>query len=101
MGHLWRSRLESSRSMVMGMRDFRSYVGMARPVLTGRDYQTMKKLLMERARTFFFFIEAERLEAMIRELNDYEQRSADTGGDCTVGWAEWVFVPKADSDTQP
>jgi hypothetical protein len=85
----------------MGTRDFRSYVGMARPVLTERDYQTVKKLVMERARNFFFFIEAERLEAMIRELNDYEQRSADTGGDCTIGWAEWVFVPKADGDTQP
>lgn len=83
----------------MGTRDFRSYVGMARPVLTERDYRRVKKLVMERARTFFF-IEAERLEAMIRELNDYEQRSADTGGDCTIGWAEWVFVPKADGDTQ-
>ena len=48
----------------MGTREFRSYARMARPIFTERDYETVRKLVTQRARTFFF-VEAERLEALI------------------------------------
>ncbi len=84
----------------MGTREFRSYARMARPIFTERDYETVRKLVTQRARTFFF-VEAERLEALIRELTDYEGRCAETDASCAVGWAEWTFVPEADDDGQP
>jgi hypothetical protein len=84
----------------MGTRDFRSYARMARPIFTERDYDTVKKLVTERARTFFF-VEAERLEALIRELTDYEGRFAQTDALYAVGWAEWTFVPVGKDDGQP
>jgi len=84
----------------MGTREFRSYARMARPIFTERDYETVRKLVTQRARTYFF-IEAERLEALIRELTDYEGRCAETDTGCTVGWAEWAFVPEASDDDQP
>jgi hypothetical protein len=84
----------------MGTREFRSYARMARPIFTERDYETVRKLVTQRARTFFF-VEAERLEALIRELTDYEGRCAETDAGCAVGWAEWAFVPEADGDGQP
>jgi hypothetical protein len=84
----------------MGTREFRSYARMARPIFTARDYETVRKLVTQRARTFFF-VEAERLEALIRELTDYEGRCAETDPGCSVGWAEWALVPEADGDARP
>jgi hypothetical protein len=84
----------------MGTREFRSYARMARPIFTERDYETVRKLVTQRARTFFF-VEAERLEALIRELTDYEGRCAETNTGSVVGWAEWAFAPEADDDGQP
>jgi hypothetical protein len=84
----------------MGTREFRSYARMARPIFTERDYETVRKLVTQRARTFFF-VEAERLEALIRELTDYEGRCAETDPGCSVGWAEWALVPEADGDARP
>ncbi len=84
----------------MGTRDFRSYARMARPIFTERDYDTVKKLVTERARAFFF-VEAERLEALIRELTDYEGRFAQTDARYAVGWAECMFVPVGEDDGQP
>ena len=68
----------------MGTREFRSYARMARPIFTERDYATVRRLVTQRARTFFF-VEAERLEALIRELTDYEGRCAETDPGCSVG----------------
>ncbi|HTS52784.1 MAG TPA: hypothetical protein VMH26_05885 [Burkholderiales bacterium] len=82
----------------MSSRDFRSYARMARPIFTERDYETVKKLVTERARTFFF-VEAERLEALIRELTDYEGRFART--DELAGWVEWSFMPASNDEGQP
>ena len=84
----------------MGTREFKSYARMARPIFTERDYETVRKLVTQRARTFFF-VEAERLEALIRELTDYEGLCAETDAGCSVGWAEWALVPQADGDAQP
>lgn len=84
----------------MGTREFRSYARLARPIFTERDYETVRKLVTQRARTFFF-VEAERLEALIRELTDYEGRCAETDPGCSIGWAEWAFVPEAGGDARP
>jgi hypothetical protein len=73
---------------------------MARPIFTERDYETVRKLVTQRARTFFF-VEAERLEALIRELTDYEGRCAETDPACSIGWTEWALVPEANGDTRP
>jgi hypothetical protein len=87
------------RSTSMSSRDFRSYARMARPIFSERDYDTVKKLVTERARAFFF-LEAERLEALIRELTDYEGRFAQTDA-LYVGWAECTFVPRGEDDGRP
>jgi hypothetical protein len=73
---------------------------MARPIFTERDYETVRKLVTQRARTFFF-VEAERLEALIRELTDYEGRCAETDPACSIGWAEWALVPDVNGDARP
>jgi len=84
----------------MGTREFRSFARMARPIFTERDYEIVLKLVTQRARTFFF-VEAERLEALIRELTDYEGRCAEIDPACAVGWAEWALVPDTGSDARP
>ena len=73
----------------MRIRTFRSIARMARPINTERDYGVVKNLVAERARTFFF-IETERLEALIRELTDYESRVAHAEAECT----EWAPVQR-------
>ena len=52
-----------------------SYVGLARPILVERDYQAVKHLLVDRCKGIYLLLEAERLEALIRELTLYEDRS--------------------------
>jgi len=84
----------------MGTREFRSYARMARPIISERDYDTVKKLVTQRARTFLL-LEAERIEALIRELTDYEGRSGQTDTDYAVEWAQWMVVPTAQDDSQP
>ena len=73
----------------MRIRTFSPMARMARPIDTERDYRVVKTLVARRARTFFF-AETERLEALIRELTDYESRAgrAETGvtAEC-MGWA--------------
>jgi hypothetical protein len=62
----------------MGAKYLGSYVGMARPILAQRDYQAIKRLLADRCQGIYLLLEAERLEALIRELTLYEDRSADS-----------------------
>jgi hypothetical protein len=85
----------------MGISDFKLLARMARPVLSQRDYNASKKLLRERARTFSVFLEAERLEALIREVTYYEDRCAETDAGRTVGWAECVILPELENDGTP
>jgi hypothetical protein len=77
----------------MGSRTFRPIARMARPITTERDYRGVKNLVAERAWTFFF-VETERLEALVRELTDYEIRVEESAAGFTVEWAEWAFVQK-------
>ena len=67
---------------------------MARPIATERDYRGVKSLVAERAWTYFF-VETERLEALIRELTDYEIRVERSEAGFTVEWAERAFVQEA------
>ena len=61
----------------MGAKYLGSYVGMARPILVERDYQAVKLLLVDRCKGIYLLLEAERLEALIRELTLYEDRSGE------------------------
>ena len=61
----------------MGAKYLGSYVGMARPILVERDYQAVKRLLVDRCKGIYLLLEAERLEALIRELTLYEDRSGE------------------------
>ncbi len=61
----------------MGAKYLGSYVGMARPILVERDCQAVKRLLADRCKGIYLLLEAERLEALIRELTLYEDRSGE------------------------
>jgi len=82
----------------MGNREFRSFARMARPIITRRDYYTVRKLVSQRARAFFF-VEAERLEALIRELTDYEGRRVET--EASMGWSRLALGPGASREGRP
>jgi hypothetical protein len=62
----------------MGAKYLGSYVGMARPILVERDCQAVKRLLADRCKGIYLLLEAERLEALIRELTLYEDRSGES-----------------------
>jgi len=49
----------------------------ARPIFSERDYQAAKQLLSEHAQALRPYLEAGRFQSLIRELGDYEMRSAD------------------------
>jgi hypothetical protein len=70
----------------MGAKYLGSYVGLARPILAERDYQAVKRLVIDRCHGIYLLLEAERLEALIRELTLYEDRSGerDRSGALTV-----------------
>ena len=67
----------------MRIRTFSPMARMARPINTDRDYRVVKALVAQRAR-IFFYAETERLEALIRELTDYESRAAQAETDVTA-----------------
>jgi hypothetical protein len=77
----------------MRIRTFSPMTRMARPINTERDYRVVKTLVAQRARTFFF-AETERLEALIRELTDFESRAAHTETGVTAECAEWAPVQR-------
>lgn len=69
----------------------------ARPILSDRDYHAAKQLLSEHARTLKPYLQAGRFQSLIRELSDYEMRSASR----LAGLAERAAVSKADTQGQP
>jgi len=77
----------------MRIRTFSPIVRRARPINTERDYRVVKSLVAERAKTFFL-IETERLEALIRELTDYESRAAPAETGVIAECAEWAQVQR-------
>ena len=85
----------------MGVRDFKPFARMARPILSKRDYTAAKKLLRIRAMTFSVVLEAERLEALIRELTYYEDRCAEADAGWAIGWAECTLLPALEDGAAP
>lgn len=77
----------------MRIRTFSPLARIARPINTERDYRVVKTLVAQRARTFFF-AETERLEALIRELTDYESRAAHAEIAVTAECSEWTLVQR-------
>jgi len=73
----------------MRIRSVSPIARIARPIITERDYRVVKSLIAERARTFFL-IETVQLEALIRELTDYEGRLADAEVGVAVEKTEWA-----------
>jgi hypothetical protein len=65
----------------------------ARPILSERDYRAVQGLLTEAAP------EQPRTLALMREVADYEGRGVALSA--AVAWAEWVVVPRFDSEDQP
>ena len=57
----------------MGAKFPGSYVGLARPIMAERDYRAVKRLVADRCQGIYLLLEAERLEALIRELTLYEE----------------------------
>ena len=82
----------------MGSRYVQPYTRMARPIVTVRDYDAVKKVVKRRATIFPDFLDTGRLEALIRELTDYEDRSTRADDDCAI---EWAPNPHAHEDTTP
>lgn len=62
----------------MEARDVTYFGSRARPIFGERDYHAAKRLLLEHAQTLKPFLEAGRLQSLIRELSDYERRSSST-----------------------
>ena len=77
----------------MRIRTFSPMARMARPINTDRDYRVVKVLVAQRAR-IFFYAETERLEALIRELTDYESRAAPAETGVIAECAEWAQVQR-------
>jgi hypothetical protein len=83
--------------VTMGAKYLGSYVGMARPILAERDYQAVKRLVVDRCHGIYLLLEAERLEALIRELTLYEDRSGEWDG----GGSLAVPAPQNGNDKLP
>jgi len=69
----------------------------ARPISSERDYQAARRLLSEHAQTLKPFLEAGRFQSLIRELSDYESRSASPPGTLAEHTADY----EVDRPSQP
>jgi hypothetical protein len=65
----------------------------ARPILTERDYDAVQALVAAAVP------EQPRTLALQRELADYDTRGGPLSA--LAAWAEWVFVPRWESEEQP
>ena len=61
----------------------------ARPISSERDYEAARRLLSEHAQTLKPFLEAGRFQSLIREVSNYESRSASTHGSSARHSAEY------------
>jgi hypothetical protein len=85
----------------MGSRHFGSALRKARPILTTRDYDAVRKQLKHALKEPAWLREEERIEALIHELTDFENRFLMRERWLAIEWAECVFVPAADADSAP
>src|SRR5262245_53177329 len=74
----------------------RPLLAKARPLVTKRDYELARKLVLSYVRQSEAERDWERTKALLREIAHYENaRKADDRGSRVVIWAEGVFVKSA------
>jgi len=73
---------------------FQSTTKHARPIITARDYEAVKALLRSQSAVGLVANRGEyRVEALIRELVEYESTLDGNGEEFRIGWSEYVCVP--------
>jgi hypothetical protein len=85
----------------MGSRQFSPPAHKARTILSTRDYDGARKQLKQALKQPGWLREDERIEALIRELTDFENRFLMREHWLAIEWAECVFVPGLDEDDAP
>ena len=85
----------------MGSRLFGSAARKARPILTTRDYDAVRRQLKHALKEPAWLREEERIEGLIHALSDFENRFLMREHWLAIEWAECVFVPRADEDCAP
>ncbi|MSQ58643.1 MAG: hypothetical protein EXR36_03100 [Betaproteobacteria bacterium] len=79
---------------------FQSTTKHARPIVSARDYQSVKSLLKSTTVLGLVANRGEyRVEALIRELVEYESTLNGTDQEYCLGWTEYVRVPRAGEET--
>lgn len=74
---------------------FQSNTKHARPIVTARDYDAVKSLLKTQTALGLVSNRGEyRVEALIRELVEYESSVAGADDEYRLGWTEYVNVPR-------
>ena len=82
----------------MGARHFHPFARKARPILSTRDYDAARKHLKGVLKEPAWLREDSRIEALIRELTDFEDRFVMRERWVAIEWAECVFVPSLDEE---
>ncbi len=84
----------------MGSRFFlQSTTKHARPIVSARDYESVKSLLKTNTVLGLIANRGEyRVEALIRELVEYESSLNGTDQEYNLGWTEYVSVPRLSQD---
>jgi len=77
----------------MGSRQFRALAHKARPILSTRDYDAARKRLRAALKQPGWLREEERIEGLMRELSNFENRFLMRERWLAIEWAECVFVP--------
>lgn len=73
---------------------FQAMTKHARPIITARDYEAVKALLKSQSALGLVANRGEyRVEALIRELVEYESTINGTGDEYHIGWSEYVSIP--------
>ena len=85
----------------MGSREFRPAVRKARLILSTRDYDAARKQLKHAMKQPAWLRQEERIEALMRELTDFENRFLMRERWLAIEWAECVFVPELNEEDAP
>lgn len=74
---------------------FQSITKHARPIVSARDYEAVKTLLKSQSVLGLVANRGEyRVEALIRELVEYESALNEANDEYRIGWAEYVSIPR-------
>lgn len=76
-------------------RRIRPLAGKARPLVTRRDYELARKLVLQYVRQSQAERDWDRTKALLREIAQYEQHRKGDDGEHAVIWAAGVFVNSA------